>query len=82
MDQKDLKNQLASSLKQWLDEYKQKASLSEMDFEVINAVCALLQSVDSNLVLQKKKENLLNTIVVNPDGKIGNILFFLDPSEL
>jgi hypothetical protein len=82
MNDQSPRNQLAASLRQWLNDYKMKASLSELDFGIIHAVCTLLSSIDPIASAKQKWSNLYDTIVVNPDGKQGHILFFVDPSQL
>jgi hypothetical protein len=76
------KNELAMSLRQWLNDYKMSSSITELDFGIIHAVCTLLSFIDHAVSSQRKWCDLYDTIVVNPDGKQGHILFFVDPSQL
>jgi hypothetical protein len=75
-----LREKLAQSLKDWLKEYE--VVEKELDFEIIHTLCKLINVVDPKVAAKHKKKELCDTIIVNPRGRLGNLLFFVDPEEL
>lgn len=75
-------DKLIQSLKELLEWYKYTATLDEMDFGMIHSICRLIDDIDPEKRARRKKEKLKNTIILNPGGKQGNIIFFIDPEDL
>jgi hypothetical protein len=53
-----------------------------LDFEIIHTICELINTIDPKAAAKQKKKELCDTIIVNPEGRLGNMLFFVDPEEL
>jgi hypothetical protein len=75
-----LREKLAQSLMNWLKEYE--VLEEELDFEIIHTICELVNIIDPKAAAKQKKKELCDTIIVNPEGRLGNLLFFVDPEEL
>jgi hypothetical protein len=82
MDNEKLKNKLVQSLKEFLDWYKCETSADKMDFGIIHAVCEWISDLDPQIQAERRWEELKNTIIVNPEGRVGDVLFFVDPRDL
>jgi hypothetical protein len=80
MNYDTLREKLAQSLMSWLKEYEVVAE--ELDFEIIHTICELVNVIDPKASAKHKRKELCDTIIVNPQGRLGNMLFFVDPEDL